>query len=264
MSSPPVLSVNDLTFQWKSREVLHRISFTLSRAQIGVILGANGSGKSTLLKLIGKIHPLQHGAVCINGDSIANLSAPQIAVQVGYVPQSIEGVIPFSVRQLLSLSCYPLAKSHLFPSLSKQNQEERIENVMTDFSLQALSERPFGALSGGERQRVLLAASVVHRPSLILLDEPTAHLDPNYAAEFEESLLRLNKQQGISLLMVTHDVNSRLLSCADTVLGLKQGRMLLQGVPHEVLSADGLRALYSHNFLFLNEPTSGRTIMVPE
>jgi len=260
MNVVPVLRVRELSCTLGGREVLHGVSLALEPGCFLAVLGPNGAGKTTLLRVLAGLLTPQRGELEVSGYRLCDLPRRKIATLLGYVPQSLGSELPFSVRTFLALARYPYLGA--FSELPRQDRA-LVDEMLERCGLLALSERRVDSLSGGERQRVSVAAALVQHTPTILLDEPTAYLDPRHEAEVLTLLRRANRELGKTLVMVTHDLNAAVLH-AQRALILAEGRVRYDGPVAGVMDEALLLEVYGHNALFVEHPHSGQRLLVPE
>ena len=192
-TEPIILEARSLTLRYGTREVLEDFSFTLRRGELLGVTGSNGAGKSTLLKAILGIHRPTSG----------NIRRNALAKCPGYVPQyaPIDKNFPLSVSEFLAINCHTR-----MPWIGGIPRKLRhgICGKLDCLEISHLSQRPLGALSGGELQRVRIAAALLDDPTLLLLDEPSNHLDSTAAAGLSNLLLHLHKEHSLTLIVVSH------------------------------------------------------------
>jgi energy-coupling factor transport system ATP-binding protein len=207
----PAIQVRDLCFQWpKGEKILQSCSLEVPRGEFWMLLGTNGSGKSTLLRLLA-------GLLCPQSGQI------QIAQPVGFVFQNPDHqlVMPTVGADV----AFGLVEEKLAPRQVRQ----RVEEALTAVNLRELQRRPIYALSGGQKQRVAIAGAIARRCEVLLLDEPTALLDPDSQLDLVAGVQRLVKSQGISALWVTHRLDE--LNYCDGAFLLEKGQVVDQGNP---------------------------------
>ena len=198
-----VLEVEKLSFSYYDVPVFRDLSFAVKEGTFTALIGANGTGKSTLLKLIlGELEP-SSGSVRIFGSDIKDFHDWK---KIAYVPQ--EGLtkksdFPASVYEVVSSSLYSLTGFGHFPT---KKQKESVSLALEKVGLKGFERRMLSELSGGQRQRVLLARAIVSNPSLMMLDEPITGMDAESSKNFYELLKSLNKEKGISIFMISHDL----------------------------------------------------------
>lgn len=223
--------------------------------QVVCLVGPNGSGKSTLLKCAaGILTPFGDPSVFLDGVSIGRLSRANFARRVGYLPQEIGPLFSLRVEEVVALGRYP---HHTGWHRRSPEDESIIRSSLEKVGLAALRDRPFNQLSGGERRRALLAALFAQRTELMLLDEPTAALDPHHALEVMRVL-----RSGPFVVMATHDLNLASLF-ADRILMMHDGRLVADGPPAAVLTEGHLACIYGPDLLVRPHPENGLPMVFP-
>jgi iron complex transport system ATP-binding protein len=223
--------------------VLDDVEISVSPGQLLVALGPNGAGKTTLLRVLSGVLTPNAGVVELEGDRLADLTRREIARRVAVVPQDSVVPFPFRVSEIVAMGRSP----HLGP-LGREGVADRdaIASSLRAMGLLPVAERRFQTLSGGERQRVLFARALAQDPNLLLLDEPTAHMDLGHRLFVFESLRRWITEGGRSraALVVTHDLGLAA-RFADGILLLHRGRVVAEGTPEEVLQPDRIGSVYA-------------------
>lgn len=198
-----VLEAKDLSFAYGNTPVLDAASFTMCEGGFAALVGVNGAGKSTLLRLLlGELKPTG-GHIALMGQDIGSFKSWQ---RIGYVPQdglTRKASFPASVNEVVLANLYSRIGLFRFP---RREHREDVRRTLELVGMQDYGRRMLGELSGGQRQRVQLAQALVSRPALLLLDEPTAGLDAQSTADFYTLLKNLNRERGLSILIVSHDL----------------------------------------------------------
>lgn len=247
MTAPPVLELRDVEFAYggvggrRPRSfTMAGLSLTVARGEILGVIGPNSAGKTTLIRLVTRVLAPRAGDIHLSGRPLGRLSAWELAREVAVVPQEVPPALRFTVEQLALMGRYPHAPARFFESA-----EDRAvaEVAMAATGMLELASVPVEVLSGGERQRAMLARALAQEPDLLVLDEPTAHLDLRYQVACAALLERLNRERGTSILLVSHDLNLAAQLC-DRLLLLAEGRIARLGRPPEVLDEDLLRSVY--------------------
>jgi len=198
-----LVSVEAVSFAYSGHPVLSDISFEIREGEFLAVLGPNGSGKTTLLKLIlGLLRPDQGGIRLMNRpvDEISDRAS------IGYVPQKATHIDPFfpaSVREVVGLG---LSSVRPWDAAGKKKEDAAVRGALAQVGMEEHLRRRIGSLSGGQQQRVFIARAIVNRPRLLLLDEPTAGVDPETVEHFYDMLGRLNREEDITIALVTHDI----------------------------------------------------------
>jgi len=229
-----------------------------SGARLG-ILGPNGSGKTTLLKLLAGVLTPSGGSVALDSVDLAQLSRREVARQIAMVPQNTHPAFDYTVLELALMGRYP----HLgaFEMESQADVAIACEALATTGTAEHAT-RLFSTLSGGEQQRVVIASALAQQAALLLLDEPTASLDPGYQLEIADLLRALQRQRGIGLVLSTHDLNLAAAVC-DTLVLLRDGEVVAAGPTAEVLTPDRIASLYGIHADVRYHDAAGHLVVVP-
>lgn len=197
----PQLTCTDLTLGYEGKPIIEHLTFTVNKGDYLCIIGENGSGKSTLIKTILKLKQPMAGNLT-TGDGLRSS-------EIGYLPQQtqIQKDFPASVKEVVISGC--LARSGLHPFYTKK-EKKRAEESMEKLGISHLSHQCYRFLSGGQQQRVLLARALCATEKMLLLDEPVAGLDPLVTAEMYTVIEKLNREYGITIIMVSHDITQAL------------------------------------------------------
>ena len=232
------LRLSRVTLGYPGVVALREIDFSIDRGEFLGIIGPNGSGKSTLLKgILGLLQPLE-GKIFLFG---ANNKKRDIRKKIGYVPQKSksEAGFPVSVKDVVMMGLYSQIGWLRRPqAVHYQLVAESLGRV----GMAGLGDRPVGELSGGQYQKVMIARALVNNPELLVLDEPTAAVDISAQRAILDLLEELNREQRMTILMVSHDINEIVHFC-DRIL-LLNGRVCAFGTPAEVLTKENLRSVY--------------------
>jgi iron complex transport system ATP-binding protein len=257
--SDPAISVRGLVCTLGGRRVLDGVDLDVDSAEFVSILGPNGAGKSTLLRCLVRILRPSAGDVSIGGRRLDLFSQRELARVIGYVPQADARYLPFRVREFVLMGRYP----HLSPFSSIAPQDVRAaDEAMRRTETFDFADRAMDTLSGGERQRVFIAAALAQGARILLLDEPATFLDYRHQVDVLGLLRRLNREQGVTMLYVTHDVNS-VLRYSSHAVALKDGRVRFAGTPVELLQTGVIEGVYDAAFERITSPLSGDIVIRP-
>jgi iron complex transport system ATP-binding protein len=235
-----MLSVQALNVAYGDRQVLHDVSLQIEPGQVLALIGPNGSGKSSLIRtLSGVVKPLA-GEISVQGKDARTISDSERARLIAVVPQAANLPPAFTVFECVALGRTP----HLnwLGKLGKADLDQ-IGRALRDSETEALQHRRAGELSGGEQQRVLLARALAQACPILLLDEPTAHLDLHHQVGLLGLVRRMAKEQNLAVLIALHDLNLASLY-ADRLALLVDGRIRSTGTPEEVLTSETLQSAY--------------------
>ena len=239
--------------------VFQDMSFTIREGTMTSIIGPNGSGKTTLLRAATGLLDRVTGQVRLFGKTISSLPARERAAMIGVVPQEVHTPMAYSVEEIVTMG-----RTHALSRWGGIGDADRkiVEQSMIYTDVADMRDRPFPELSGGERQRVIIAMVLAQQPRIILMDEATSHLDINHRLEVMQLIERLNRERGVTVLMVSHDLNLASEFC-DRLLLIDKGRLVADGTPSEVLTESALRKVYHCDVKIESNPQSGSVMVVP-
>jgi iron complex transport system ATP-binding protein len=226
MGNNVAVAVRDLSFSYrKEMPVLKNIDATFGAGKITAIMGANGCGKSTLLRLIAGVMRADSGEILLGGKNIKDYKRNALAKKIAVVHQSNVAPSDMTVQKLVAAGRTPYQTL-----LCKHTaaDEAAVEKALRDTDTRALAERAISSLSGGQLQRVWLAMALAQEPDILLLDELTTYLDIHYQLEMMHLVRELNRKNGLTVIMVLHDINLAFRFCDEAVM-MKGGSILAQG-----------------------------------
>lgn len=243
--SEALLTARGLGWSARGKRILGPLDLEIRNGECLVVVGPNGAGKSTLLRLLTGLLEPGGGEVRWRGTGYRRLARRELARRIAYVPQERPLRVPLTVEQMVLLGRYPhLSGLRIAPrALDFAAVERAIETV----GIEALRERPIEELSGGERQAVYIAAALAQETELLVLDEPTTHLDPCHQREIASLVLKLSRDGRQTVLVATHDLNFASL-IAHRLLALKEGSILALDSPARLLRSDLLADLFGASF----------------
>ena len=234
------LAATTVTVAYGPRVVLRDCSFSLHSGEIVAVVGPNGAGKSTLLRVLAGLLRPAAGAVALDGQDLATMSRSALARRIAVVPQIFDTLFPFTVREVVGLG--RTARLGAFGRASADDVAA-VDRAVDELELGPLAMRRIDRLSGGERQRAVLAMALAQETAVLLLDEPTVHLDPGHQLATLALLRDLAKRRQLAVCAVLHDLNlasafgSRIVAIAD-------GRIVREGTPIDVLDAELVQAVF--------------------
>jgi iron complex transport system ATP-binding protein len=240
-----------------ARPVLHGCTLPIARGEVVAIVGPNGAGKSTLLRVLAGLLRPTSGSVRIDGVDIATLGRRELARRVAVVPQIFDTLFPFSVREVVGLG--RTARLGMFGGASPADAAA-VERAIADLDLAELASRRIDRLSGGERQRAVLAMALAQEADVLLLDEPTVHLDPAHQVAMLRLIRELACARGLAVAAVLHDLNLAA-SMATRLVVVADGRVVCDGAPETVLNAEMIRRVFGLGLAVVRQ--NGRPIVLP-
>ncbi len=255
----PALMAQDLCVGYLERTIIAGLSLPIGQGQITALVGPNGSGKSTLLKALARLMKPNSGAVLLDGKAIHTLSTTEIARQMAILPQGPSAPHGLTVRELVEQGRYP----HVGALRMLRTQDhEAIEQALTLTDMLAFSHRPLDSLSGGERQRAWIALTLAQATPVLLLDEPTTFLDIGHQLEVLELVQGLNRERGMTIVLVLHDLN-QAARYAHRMVVLQQGAVVADGAPLAVLTRDILANVFGVHANIVTDPATAKPVCLP-
>ena len=249
-----ILDVESLSYRYDEKPVLDKITLGIKKGEILGILGPNGCGKTTLLKNLNKNLKPHGGCVMIDGTDIDGISKKEIARSIAVVPQSNEIRFAFTVREIVGMGRMPFQESLMGET---KEDEEIIGRAMEQTGLTEFAERHINTLSGGERQRTVIARAITQTPRIILMDEPTLHLDINMQFEALDLIQKLSRENDLAVVIVSHDLPMVTRYC-DRVVLIHDHKVFAMGTPEEVLTKENMKTVFNVDAELECDPRTGR------
>ena len=250
------LELVDVSAGYGEKTVLHSISFSAAVGSFWGIIGPNGAGKTTLLRILGGDLPLSAGRLLIHGNSVRSFRRRELAKIVGFVPQTLEVPVAFTVTEFVAMGRTPYVDG--WSRLSRED-EAAVRKAMEMTDILGLEDRRVDELSAGEKQRAVVSMALAQNPQVLLLDEPTAHLDIQHAWNLMALIRKLNREHGVTVLVSSHDLNLAAEFCSHLLL-MEGGRAVAHGTPLDVLDADQLSRVYHHPLEIVSLPDNRRFV----
>ncbi|WP_069649119.1 ABC transporter ATP-binding protein [Caloranaerobacter ferrireducens] len=253
------IEVESLYFSYGDSLVLRDINFKIEKGEFVSIIGPNGSGKSTLLKNMISIYKPSRGLIKIDGKELGEYKAKELAKKVAIVPQDTNIAYDFSVFDVVMMGRNPY--------LGRFQKESYKDFQIVKDSLKLtdtlhLKDKSINQISGGERQRVIIARALAQQPEIILLDEPTSHLDINHQLEILSLLKKLNTEKNMTIVIVIHDINLATRYSNKMIL-LNKGEILSIGKPKEVITYENIEAAYNLNVVITKDLYTNSPYLMP-
>lgn len=234
------LKAADLQIGYGERVIVDGMSLDIRHDKITTIIGPNGSGKSTVLKAITRLLRYQKGSVLLNGRDIFSIRPKELARSIGVLPQIHSAPSDFRVKELVGYGRMPYQK--MFSGKSAED-EKIIQWAMEATGTWQFRDKSIYEISGGESQRVWIATVLAQKPEILFLDEPTTYLDISHQMETMHLVKKLNRETGIGVVMVLHDI-AQAMEVSDHIIVIKDGRKYAEGSPEEVITAQMMWDVY--------------------
>ena len=239
-----IFTVKNLSFAYGRQQVLKNLDMELHEGKITTLIGANGCGKSTLFHLMTKNLKPDEGEIYLRETSILDLKLKDFAKEVSIVHQYNTAPVDLSVEKLVGYGRTPYHTMGLSPD--PKEDEEKIRWALEITHTYKHKDKPVSELSGGQKQRVWIAMALAQGTKVLFLDEPTTYLDIRYQLQILKLIRQLNREFGITIVMVLHDINQSLYY-SDEIVAMKDGRMIAHGLPEEIISGELVQEVYDVN-----------------
>lgn len=236
-----VFTVRNLSFAYGKQQVLKSLNLELHEGKITTLIGANGCGKSTLFNLMTKNLKPAEGEILLRDNRISEMKWKDFARQAAIVHQYNTAPADLSVEKLVGYGRTPYHTMGLSPD--PREDEEKIRWALEITHTYKHKDKPVSELSGGQKQRVWIAMALAQDTRVLFLDEPTTYLDIRYQLQILKLIRQLNREYGITIVMVLHDINQSLYY-SDEIVAMKDGKRIAHGLPEEILTHDLVREVY--------------------
>jgi iron complex transport system ATP-binding protein len=255
-----VLEARKFSCQIEGKPILRDVSLQIRRGEYVSIVGPNGAGKTTLLKAFDRMMTGEvSGELDICEISWRNWKQSDLAKMAAFVPQADSRVMPFTAEEFLLMCRYP----YMSPFATVRTSDRKVVwEAMASTGTTDFAHRRMDTLSSGERQKVYIAAALAQGANIWLLDEPTTFLDYHHQDDILSLVARANKEFGVTVVSVTHDLNHAVLE-SDRIIALRDGEVAFYGTPDLVMKPDVLQRIYGTSLLLVEHPTSGMPMIVP-
>lgn len=249
-----MLEIKDLVCGYTSGFTLEDINFTLKEKEFLGIVGPNGSGKTTLIRAITKLLPIRRGQIIIDKADLIFMNFKDIARKIAVVPQGFNTQFDITVEEFVFLGRIP--HKGAFQFVEDNKDEQIVKNAMELTEILGLKNRLINSLSGGEIQRAAMARALAQQPQILLLDEPTSHLDIGHQVRILDLLRKLNREKALTIVAIFHDLNLASDYCNKLLL-LKNGKIFSVGTPEKVLTYQSIEEVYNTPVIVQKSVASG-------
>ena len=252
------MEIKDITFSYQDKVTrLHGIEAGITPGKITTILGPNGSGKSTLLGVLTNNLSPEKGSVVLDGKAIEQYKPKELAKKLGVVHQQNSAPSGMTVEKLVYYGRLP--HKHAFTQHGEED-EEKVTWALERTGLSEMRHAPLDTLSGGQQQRAWIALALAQDTPYLFLDEPTANLDIFYQYEILELVKELCKEEGLTIVMVLHDIN-QAIQYSHEIIAMKSGRVISHGDPREIVTRQLMQDVYGVNVVVKDDPELGMYIV---
>ena len=259
VDSGPAFTAEEVSTGYRRHVVSRRLSLTIERGTRTALVGPNGSGKSTTLKTLARLIAPLSGAVYLDGQDINRLPTRRVARRMAILPQVHEVPAELTVMELVEQGRFP----HVgVLGMLRRRDDEAIRDAIRMTRLGEFVHRPIDTLSGGERQRAWMALALSQRTEILLLDEPTTFLDVGHQLDLLELVSGLNRDRGVTVVMVLHDLN-HAARFSDRMVALSGGEVVADGAPAEVLTPRLLRECFGVEASVITDPKTRSPMCIP-
>ena len=250
----------NICVEYGKKEVLRGLTLDIPRGKVVTLIGQNGCGKSTLLKTVSKAVTPRQGEVVFLDRKLSAYPPRRLAQKIAYLAQVHESPPDIDVRTLVSYGRFPYSR---FGRGMTAEDSRIIDRALSLTGLTDLSDRILSTLSGGERQRAWIAMTIAQEPEILILDEPTTYLDVSYQVEVLELIRRLNRELGITIVMVLNDINlaARYSDCLAAIRG---GVLFAAGTPDEMVTEKNLHDIFEIEAAVYKDPIHGCPYFIPQ
>jgi iron complex transport system ATP-binding protein len=254
-----MLQAENLSVAYHGRPVLKNISFEMQKGEILALVGPNGSGKSTLIRALSGVLPVSNGTIRLSGRLLSGFGPAERARQIAVVPQGIQLPPAYTALETVLFGRTPYLN---FLGQLSADDERIARDSLERVDALSLAERRVGELSGGEQQRVLLARALAQCTPILLLDEPTSHLDLQHQMTLMELVYKLARECELTVLVALHDLNLAA-RYAERIALLENGELRFIGTPAEILTEETLSRVYGWPVQVVKHPFNGTPLVLP-
>ena len=253
-----MLQTRNLYYSYKEKPVIEDINFDLIPGEILGIIGPNGCGKTTLLGNLNKNLSPKGGCVMINDTDLEDLKKKEIAQEIAVIPQTNEIKFSFSVREIVSMGRMPFQEAFQGESY---DDIAIIDDAIEKAGISDMADRYINTMSGGERQKVIIARALAQTPKILLMDEPTLHLDISAQFDILDLIHSLTKQEGLTVVIVSHDLSMAARYC-DRIMMIHNRKIHAIGNTEDVLTPENMRTVFNVEAEFIKDLKTGKNMVL--
>ncbi|MEK5162921.1 ABC transporter ATP-binding protein [Paenibacillus sp. FSL R5-0527] len=251
-----MIEVKKVSKTYGRQAVIRDVTWSVRKGEFWGLIGPNGSGKTTLLNLISGVERPDAGEISLDGRPLTSYGRKALSRKIAVLQQDGLPPVSYSVRDVVEMGRFPYQDWRGREKDGPEGSRRLLGEIMDKLELSALEHRPLSALSGGQRQRAALGKVMAQQPELVLLDEPTTYLDLRYQMQFMELVSGWQREEGLTVVAVMHDLNLAALFC-DRLLVLSEGCVVAEGPPEDILSAAMVDKVYQVKAHRVPHPDSG-------
>jgi iron complex transport system ATP-binding protein len=255
-----MLKINNLSVFYGDRQILHDIQLEVKSGEIVVLLGPNGAGKSTLIRSVSGVIPIRKGNIFVDQKDVTSLSTMERARHISVVPQAVSIPPAFNVWETVLLGRTPYLN---FLGQTSAKDEAIARQALEQVDVLHLIEKRMNEISGGEQQRVLLARTLAQDTPILLMDEPTTHLDISHQVDLLKLITKQAREKNLTVLIALHDLNLASMF-ADRIAIVQNGLLCVAGTPQETLTSKIINSVYNVPVHVISHPQSGAPFIIPD
>jgi iron complex transport system ATP-binding protein len=260
MKAKQMLKINNLSAFYGDRQILHEIQLEVDSGEIVALLGPNGAGKSTLIRSISGVIPIRSGNIFVDQKDVTSLSTMERARHISVVPQAISMPPAFTVWETVLLGRTPYLN---FLGQTSAKDEAIARQALEQVDVFHLIDKRMDEISGGEQQRVLLARTLAQDTPILLMDEPTTHLDISHQIDLLKLITKQAKEKKLTVLVALHDLNLASMF-ADRIAIVQNGLLCVAGTPQETLTSEIINSVYQVPVHIVPHPETGVPFVIPK
>lgn len=254
-----MIEARNLKIAYEEKIVIKDFSLKIKEGEMVSIIGPNGSGKSTILKTISRLLKQKNGVIYLEKEDVSGINIKKIAQKMSSLSQHNRSPEDINVKELIYYGRMPHKKWY---EIKTKEDEDIIQWAIKKTSLNGFEDKKIVELSGGERQRVWIAMALAQKPKILLLDEPTTYLDICHQLEVMELIKSLNRELGLTVIMVLHDLG-QAAKYSHRVVVIKEGNLVVEGNPAKVLTVDLIKQVYNVEVCIRKDILKGEIIIHP-